>query len=702
MANEDSKKIIDSIIAPGTKVLDSSVGEKTPTAPTQPTNSIIAGGIEIKTTPLDGGAKPLSQIVSGGAPDAGAKKPVPAEAPKKGLFSFFGPKMTEEEKIAQRKKQDAIKREEEAKKTYEKGLASIRDLIAPSSVQVTPNYVVINDFYIRTLFVFNYPRYIFPNWLSPLVNIDQTLDIGMFIYPRDTKGVLDTLRKRSGQVQAALMDEEEKGLVRNPELEGAFQDIEELRDRLTRGEEKLFQFSLYITLYSKTLDELDMLTNRVESQLGGSLIYSKRAGFQMSEGFRSTIPLGLDLLDVPRNMNTGALSTTFPFASMDLTSSEGVMYGINRHNNSLIIFDRFNLENANSVVFAKSGGGKSYAVKLEALRYMMTGTEVIIIDPEDEYRNLSKVVGGSFLNMSLSSDDRINPFDLTKLPDDATGSEGEDNIRNALITLKGLFNLLLGTMNPEEEAIVEKGLASVYESKGIGSDPESQKNEPPLMTDFYEILKKVKGAESIVKRLDRYVTGTFSNFFNKRTNINMNNPFVVFNIRDLEASFRPIAMYMVLDFIWSKIKHDKKKRLLIVDEAWTMMEHEDAARFIFSIAKRARKYYCGLTTIAQDVEDFLGNKYGKAIITNSSLQLLLRQSPASIEAVTKTFNLTQAEASLLLESGVGEGLFFAGLNHVAIKILASYTEDQIVTTSPKQMLEQAEAAELSAEEAAGL
>ncbi|HRY59950.1 MAG TPA: ATP-binding protein [Patescibacteria group bacterium] len=676
---DDAKKIIDSILAPATNNPPVNTGMANPTATAQPMQPV-----QINTTSV-------------GAPAQVQTEPSPvAAAPQKKGFSLFGSRTMSidigKQKEEERLKKEAAKREEEARRTYEKGLASIRDLIAPSSVQITPNYIVINDLFIRTLFIFNYPRYIFPNWLSPLINIDQTMDIGMFIYPRDTKGVLDTLRKRSGQVQAALQNEAEKGLVRNPELEGAYQDIEELRDRLTRGEEKLFQFAIYITIYSKTLDELDMLSSRIESQLGGSLIYSKRAGFQMSEGFRSTIPLGSDLLDVARNMNTGALSTAFPFASMDLTSNEGIMYGINRHNNSLIIFDRFSLENANAVVFAKSGGGKSYSVKLEALRYMMTGAEIIIIDPENEYKNLCKVVGGSFLNMSLSSDDRINPFDLTKLPDNATEAEAEDNIRNALITLKGLFNLLLGSMNPEEDAIVEKALADVYTSKGISKDPQSQKNPPPLMSDFHEVLKKIPQADSIVKRLDRYVTGTFSNFFNQPTNINMNNPFVVFNIRDLEASFRPIAMYMVLDFIWSKIKHEKKKRLLIVDEAWTMMEHEDAARFIFSIAKRARKYYCGLTTIAQDVEDFLGNKYGKAIITNSSLQLLLRQSPASIEAVTKTFNLTQAEAALLLESGVGEGLFFAGLNHVAIKIIASYTEDQIVTTSPKQQIEQAAAA----------
>ena len=653
-------------------------------------------------------AKDLSQITSG----FGLKKPIAnsnptlsvpvAETvqpvqPKKGGFSLFGPKISKEEiekqKTEERKKEEAVKREEEARRTYEKGLASIRDLIAPSSVQITPNYIVVNDLYIRTLFIFNYPRFIFPNWLSPLINLDETLDIGMFIYPKENKGVLDSLRKRSGQVEAALNIEAQKGLVRNPELETALQDIEELRDRLSRGEEKLFQFSLYITFYAKDLDSLDLVSKKVESMLGGSLIYTKRAGFQMSEGFRSTLPLGSDLLDIARNMNTGALSTTFPFTSMDLTSSEGIMYGINRHNNGLIIFDRFGLENANSVVFAKSGAGKSYAIKLEALRYMMYGTDVIVIDPENEYKNLCRVVGGSYLNMSLASDDRINPFDLPPLAPDATPDLGEDNLRSAIITEKGLMNLLLGKLDPEEDALIERALMDAYLTKGITNDPATQKGNFPLMADIKKELEKIPAGASLAKRMEKYVTGTFSGIFNQPTNINLNNGFVVFNIRDLEASFRPIAMYMVLDYIWAKVRFEQRRRLLIVDEAWQMMEYEDAAKFIFSIAKRARKYYLGLTTISQDVEDFLSSKYGRAIVTNSSLQLLLKQSPASIESVGKTFNLTQGERALLLESGVGEGLFFAGVNHVAIKIIASATEDQIVTTSPKQVEEIAEAAE---------
>lgn len=706
MPDENKNKPMDSIQPPKSSYFD--LLDKEPTGKTDiPKNlsQVVSGfGVkkEIGSEPnkIEPLMKPgfVQEIKPVGASNLGGS-PVkaPAKKEKKG-FSWFGPKLSKEElakkkeesdkkKEEERKKFEAVKREEEAKKTYEMGLASIRDLIAPSSVQITPNYMILNDVYIRTIFIFNYPRFIFPNWLSPLINIDMTLDIGMFIYPKDNKGVLDTLKKRSGQVESSLNIEAQKGLVRNPELETALQDIEELRDKLAKGEEKLFQFSLYITMQAKDLDELDLANKKIESQLGGSLIYTKRAGFQMDQGFRSTLPLGTDFLSIMRNMNTGALSTTFPFTSMDLTSNQGIMYGINRHNNGLIIFDRFELENANSVVFAKSGGGKSYAVKLEALRYMMLGTDVIVVDPENEYQNLCKVVGGSYLSMSLSSDDRINPFDLPPLDDDATEDIAEDNLRSAIITEKGLMNLLLGKLDPEEDSLIEKALLKAYESKGITKDPATQKGNFPLMIDVYNALSAMPKSESLSKRMEKYVTGTFSSIFNKPTNMDLNKGLVVFNIRDLESSFRPIAMYMILDFIWAKVRKEQRRRLLIVDEAWLMMEYEDAAKFIYSIAKRARKYYLGLTTITQDVEDFLGSKYGRAIVTNSSLQLLLKQSPASIESVGKTFNLTQGERSLLLESGVGEGLFFAGINHVAIKIIASYTEDQIVTTSPKQIQE---------------
>lgn len=580
---------------------------------------------------------------------------------------------------------------EEAKRVYEEGVSTIKDLIAPAAMEITFNFLKLEDYFVRTLFVFTYPRYINTNWLSPVINYDVTMDVSMFIYPVETKEVMQDLRKKVGQMESAWMINREKGKVRDPELETALGDAEELRDRLQRGEEKLFQYSLYFTLYAKSKDELDTLTKQLESTLGGKLVFTKYANLQMEQGFNSSLPTGTDELHVTRNMDTESLSTTFPFTSSELTQSEGVLYGINRHNNGLILFDRFTLENANMVLFAKSGAGKSYAVKLEALRSLMFGTDIIIIDPENEYQALTAAVGGKYLNVSLNSDININPFDLPPAIGDE--NDGESILRAAVTNVHGLIALMVGSVTPEEDAIIDRALIETYALRDITTDVKSHKNPAPTLTDFHEVLQNMQGAENIAGNLQKYVGGSFAGLLNKPSNISLDSHFLTFSIRDLEESLRPIAMYMILNHIWNLIRKERKRRLMVIDEAWLMMGHEDSAKFLYSLAKRARKYYLGLTTVTQDVEDFLGSKYGKAIVTNSSIQMLLRQSPASIDLVADTFNLTEGEKLLLLESEVGEGLFFAGLNHVAIKVLASYAEDQIITTNPQQ-LEQLEGAGL--------
>ncbi|MEI7792430.1 MAG: DUF87 domain-containing protein [Candidatus Berkelbacteria bacterium] len=562
------------------------------------------------------------------------------------------------------------------------GLTSVRDIIAPASFVVTPNYVQIGSYFTKTLFVFTYPRYIETNWLSPIINYDMTMDIGMYIHPLETKDVMMELRNQVGKLQSTMSIDVEKGKPRDPELETAIGDIESLRDVLQRGEIRLFQYGLYFTIYATSIEELRTVVDQLESTLGGLLIFTKESVFQMEQGFTTTLPLMQDKLSVLRNLDTGSLSSTFPFVSSELTQDDGILYGINRHNNSLIIFDRFNLENSNSLVLAKSGSGKSYFVKLEALRYLMLGTDVIVIDPENEYKTLCDAVGGSFLEISLNSDKRINPFDL---PVNSTES-GEDVLRSNIASLHGLLNLMLGGMTPEEDAFIDKALYETYALKDITVDPESQKNEPPLLQDFYNVLGNMKGTESVKAKLSKYVEGTFANLYNKPTNFELKPGFVVFSVRDLEEALRPIAIYTVLDYIWTKIRMTMKRRILIVDEAWWMMQYEDSARFLYGLAKRARKYYLGLTIISQDVEDFLASRYGKAVVNNASMQILMKQSTASIDIVASVFNLTEGEKYLLLESDVGEGLFFAGLNHVAFKAVASYTEDQIITTDPKQIM----------------
>ena len=566
---------------------------------------------------------------------------------------------------------------------FSRGVASLRDIIAPAGFRVGPRSFEIDGKWATTVYVTTYPRYLDTNWFAPIVNFDVEFDVAMFVYPQQSATILKQLRKRVTQVAASIAMQQEAGKIRDPQLETAYQDIEELRDRLVQGTERFFQFGLYITIYADSQEELDNILAQIEVLLEGRLIYTKPALFQMEQGLVSTLPLGQDKLAVNSNMNSSPLSTSFPFVSSDLTSTSGILYGINLHNNSLVIFDRFTLENANMVIFAKSGAGKSYAVKLEILRSMMFGTDVIVIDPEQEYRYLSEAVGGGYLRVAIASENRINPFDLPALAED---EDPAAVLRENVVRLTGLVSLMVQGLSPEEQSIVDKGLWEAYALKDITPGARWDRPEVPTLQDFYTIIRDMAGGESIATRLSRFVEGTYAGVFNRPTNVQLDKQLIVFNVRDMEEELRPIAMYVILGFIWNRVRSELKRRLLVVDEAWFMMQHEESARFMFSIAKRARKYYLGVTTITQDITDFLGSKFGKPIVTNSSIQLLLRQSPAAIDQLAQVFYLTDHEKFRLLESDVGEGIFFAGLKHVAIKIIASYAEDQVITSDPQQLL----------------
>lgn len=566
---------------------------------------------------------------------------------------------------------------------FQEGVASLRDILAPSAFRVNSRHLEIDGKFATTLFVTTYPRYLETNWFAAIINFDIEFDVAMFIYPQDSATILRQLKKRITQVSASISMQAEAGKVRDPQLETAYQDIEELRDRLVQGTERFFRYGLYLTLYGDSQEALSEVVAQVEVLLEGRLVYAKPALFQMEQGFTSTLPLGRDELVVNNNMNSSPLSTSFPFVSSDLTSNSGVMYGINLHNNSLVLFDRFTLENANMVIFAKSGAGKSYTVKLEILRSLMFGTEVIVIDPEQEYRYLADAVGGAFLRIAIASENRINPFDLPELGEDDTP---EAVLRENVVRLVGLISLMVGGLTPEEQSIVDRGLWETYALKDITPGVRWQKPTVPTLEDFYNIVNDMEGGRSVAVRLERYVIGTFSGVFNRPTNVEMDKQLIVFNVRDMEEELRPIAMYVILGFIWNRVRSELKRRILVVDEAWLMMQYEESAKFLFSMAKRARKYYLGVTTITQDISDFLGSKYGKPVVTNSSIQLLLRQSPAAIDLLAQVFYLTDHEKFRLLESDVGEGIFFAGLKHVAIKVVASYAEDQIITSDPQQVL----------------
>jgi len=566
---------------------------------------------------------------------------------------------------------------------YETGVMELQDIIAPSALEINSSNVRIGEKVARTLFVVSYPRFLASSWFSPIINLDKVFNISIFIHPVETSIVLRQLQKKVAEVQSQIHMREEKGLVRDPVLDTAYQDLENLRDQLQQATEKLFNVGLYITIFADDMNELNKIESEVRTLLESKLVYVKPALFQQQEGMESVLPLGTDKLEVSSRLNSSPLSSIFPFVSFDLTSDKGILYGINRHNSSLVLFDRFSLENYNSVIFAKAGSGKSYTTKLEVLRSLMFGTEVIVIDPEREYEYLAEAVDGRYFNISLSSKHHINPFDL---PVPAEGESPEDVLRSNVISLVGLFRIMLGGLTPEEDAILDRAITETYASRDITPDSDFSKAVPPILSELEMVLASMEGAESLAERLSKYTKGTWSGFINQPTNVDINRNFVVFSIRDMEDELRPVAMYLITHFIWNAIRKNIKKRLLVIDEAWWMMKHEDTASFLFGIAKRCRKYYLGLATITQDVGDFLKSPYGLPIITNSSIQLLLKQSPASIDIVQKTFNLTDEEKFLLLESDVGEGIFFAGLKHVAIKVLASYTEDQIITSDPAQLM----------------
>ncbi len=564
------------------------------------------------------------------------------------------------------------------------GMVNVNDIIAPSAIEVDFNHIRVGNTYFRTIFIAGYPRFVGANWLSPIINFDHTLDVSMFYYPVKSKMILEDLRRKITELEATTMTNQEKGKVVDPVVSAALEDAKSLQEQLVKGVEKYFQFSFYITISADSLEELDAVTSKLESTLGALLLISKTAALQMEDAFQSSIPAGIDKLLVTRNMDTTSLATTFPFTSSDLTMEEGILYGINRHNGSLIIFDRFSMENANSVVFAKSGSGKSYFVKLEALRLLVFGAEVMIIDPEEEYRTLCEAVGGNYIDFSASSTHKINPFDLS-----GVAVEGENELGQKLIGLVTLLKLMLGGLTPNEEAILDRALIETYRIKGITTDPDTQATkEPPVMEDLYKVLLgSAEGeAKSMAERLERFIKGSMTGIFDSQSNINLTSKMTVFSTKNLEEALRPIAFYMILDFVWTRIRRDLKKRILIVEEAWYLMQNEDSARFIYGIAKRARKYYLGLTTISQDVDDFLSSEYGKAIVTNSSIQVLLKQHPAGIDKVAETFYLSEGEKRLLLSAAVGEGLFFAGSNHVAVKVMASDAEHKLITTNPEELL----------------
>jgi conjugal transfer ATP-binding protein TraC len=612
-------------------------------------------------------------------------------------MALFGKKQPQLDPVAIAQAQQA-REQQEVDTAFQRGITALRDFIAPSSIEFESTHFQLGTRFARTYYVYGYPRQLYTGWLSPMVNLDEVLDISMMIYPVESQVVLENLRKKVTQLEAGIQIDSEKGRVRDPAKQAAILDAEEMRDKLQVGEERFFRFGFYFTIYAGSVEELEFVSHKVESMLGQQLIYSKAATSQQEQGFNSVLPQFTDQLQIRRNMSTGAISTSFPFTSADLSQENGILYGINMHNSGLVIFDRFTLENGNSVIFAKSGAGKSFTVKLEALRSLMMGTEIFIIDPENEYERMCDAVAGSYVRLSLNSTTRINPFDLPRVVDT---EEADNALRSNLITLHGLLRLMMGgaqaqmlggsqmvapALSPVEESDLDAALIETYAKAGITNDPLTHTAPPPTISDLYDTLLHMGGSgPQLAQRLRKYTSGTFAGIFSQPSNIDINNPLVVFNIRDLEDELRPVAMYIVLNYIWNKTKSDQKRRILIVDEAWQLMKYEDSANFLFSLAKRARKYNLGITTVTQDVEDFMGSRMGRAVVANASMQFLLKQSPTAVDILSDVFKLTAEEKKRLNQFPVGQGLFFAGQNHVHIQVVASPTETGLITTNPGQV-----------------
>ncbi len=594
--------------------------------------------------------------------------------------------------------EEASKKEAENKailKQFSQGLVTTQDIIAPEAIEVDFTYQKINSTYTRTLFVAGYPRTVPSNWLSPLINFPHQLDISMFVFPVDVREVLENLKRKITEMEAEITSDIRQGKISNIDTEVKLEDARVIREQLAKGAERFYQFGLYVTIQARDKEELDRVTKAVQSTLGSLLIVSKKATLQMDQGFKTTLPMGVDQLLITRNMDTTSLATTFPFTSSELTMDTGIVYGLNEHNDSLVVFDRFKMESFNMLIFAKSGAGKSYTVKLEILRQMMFDTEVLVLDPEHEYEDLAKAVGGEYINFSFDSSVKINPFDLSNIYE-----EGENELGQKIISLHALLKVMLGEMTPTQDAMIDRALVAAYNAKGITPDPATQTNEPPLMEDLYKALIGMENTEAndIAARLEKFITGSFRGIFDQKSNLNITNQLTVFSVKDMEEELRPIAMFVILDFIWTRVKKRLKKRLLVVDEAWYFMRYPDAAYFMQSIAKRARKYYLGLTTITQDVEDFMGNEYGKAIVSNASIKFLMKQSPSSIPILAETFYLSEGEKQLLVSADVGEGIFFAGQNHVALRVVASPEEHEVITTNPEEVLNKRAAEALAQQE----
>ena len=543
------------------------------------------------------------------------------------------------------------------------------DLFSYSGLEEQSSFLVIDDTYIRTLFISGYPFVASSGWLDSLINFNHDVDISYHISEVDALSALPKLNRKITELESTKRAMIRSGRIIGSEITDPLESAIELRDKIQRGQEKLFQMSIYICLRADSLSELDKLTQLLENTLSARLFYSKVARYQQVEGLQSILPRSQDQLNQRRNLDSSSAALAFPFMSSELVQESGILYGINKSSSSLVILDRFSLHNANSIVFAQSGSGKSYATKVEILRQLMQGVKVIVIDPEREYKKLTESVNGTYIKLSSTSSEKINPFDL------ASSSHNNDDLSEHVQDLTEIISLMVEGLSGHEKAAVDKAILAIY-----------KKSNSPLLQDLYKELKKLRQTK-LCERLEKYISGSLSHVFNEQTNIDLSNRLVIFDIKDLPESLRQIMMMIISNFVSNQVKASLEKRLLIIDEGWMLLQHEESARFVAGLVRRARKYYLGVSIISQQANDFLKNEYGRAIASQSSLRILMRQDTTTIKGVVSEFNLSEYEQSFLLTCERGDALIIADQNHVAVRVVASDREHPLITTNPNEYMD---------------
>lgn len=565
---------------------------------------------------------------------------------------------------------------------YVQTMQDYKSHLAPSYREMKSSSYNISGVFARSYYASSYPSYIDFLRTRDVLSFYAKRDMSRFIYPSENSAIQAMMKRRSTQLKAEIGIARQKGITYDTDIDIEFRDVEDIRQKLATREERYFESSFYVSVYEHDEEKLREISKKLEQKISGYGIRIKPTSQRMDEAQIASLPLCIDELDIPRSMITNSIAGGFPFISGDLIESTGILYGANLHTGSLIIFDRFahKLPNANSIILATSGAGKSFATKLEILRYLMLGIEVIVIDPENEYKALCEKVNGTYLNISINAPYHINPFDLPPKLEDVEYSNG-DLLRSQILNLIWLISVLIWGLDAAEEAILDKALQATYSLKEITfTDDDCTHKTIPTMHDLLNVLEGMEWGDLMWLKLSKYVTGTFANLFNNETNIDLNNNLTVFSIRDIEDALKTPAMYNVLNYIWTKVRAKKTPRMLVIDEAWIMMQSKVAANFLFQLVKRARKFGLWVSTITQDVEDFLKSEYGKPIVSNASLQILLRQSTSSIEALEKIFWLSEAEKQLLVAANIWEWLMIAGNQHVGVKILASPNEKKFIST----------------------